>query len=297
MDIIERVFKELDWVELFDLKDLGKSILENGPRIILAIIILFIGTKVIGFIQKRIANKLIESKVDVSIQSFLKSIVKVLMYIVLLITVVAKFGIDVTTVIAILASASFTIGFALQGSLSNFAGGIILLILKPFKVGDYISVVPIDFIEAGEYCGRVKEITMFYTVLVTPDNKDIMLPNANVSNGSTTNHSVNKEKIMDLKIKTTYKHDTYSIKEMIKDMIIDYPGVIKEKTEENPHEIEVVLGAIGDDHLEFHIKFWCKTDEYWQIYYNLNEKIKYRLDVEGLSVASANKGLNIDVKK
>ena len=241
-----------------------------GGRILLAGLVFVIGWVLIKKLGAFTRVRLERSNLDASLNAFLVSLLTAALQVILIITVASMLGFEVTTLIAVLAAASFAVGLALQGSLANFAGGVLILFLRPFKAGDYI--------EAAGYAGTVKEVQIFYTILHTPDNKKIIIPNANLSNNSTVNYSANDTRRIDFKFGVGYGDDIQKVKEVLRDIAADHPLIFSDPPP------QVVLGEHGDSALVFFFRVWCKTEDYWSIYFELLEKVKTRFDEEGINI-------------
>jgi small conductance mechanosensitive channel len=197
---------------------------------------------------------------------------KFVLYIILIFSIGSNFGIDTTSVAALLASGGVAIGLALQGALSNFAGGVLILILKPFVVGDYI-------IEDTNKCeGTVKEIQIFYTKLSTVDNKTIVIPNGALANNSLTNVTAKNERRMDLLIDISYEADLRKAKQLIEQILMEEEAVLKEE------EVLVFVDSLGASSVVIGTRSWVKTEEYWPTRWRLLERIKLTMDENGIEI-------------
>jgi small conductance mechanosensitive channel len=241
-----------------------------GGRIILSLVALLIGLAVIKHFMKFVEKGFEKNNLDLSLRPFLMSLIKITLKIVLIISVASMMGAQMTSFIAILGSAGLAIGLALQGSLSNFAGGVLILLLKPFTVGDYI--------EAAGYSGTVTEIQMFYTILTTPDNKKIIVPNSNMSNSGTVNYTANPTRRVDFVFGVGYESDILEVKETLKKIAMEDPLVLKEP------EPQIVLGQHDASSINFYYRVWCNADDYWTIYFETMEKVKIAFDEKNISI-------------
>lgn len=226
-----------------------------GTKFIIAVILLLIGLKLIKLLTVRINYRLDKSRIDPSLKSFISPLISIILKVILLITLIGMFGIEMTSFIAILASLGFAIGLALQGSLANFAGGILILILKPYRVG--------DFIETLDFSGTVKDIHIFHTVLSTTDNKRVLIPNASLADAIIINYSVNDIRRLELKLSCSYENDVLYVKEVFEEYINKHPNILKEP------KSSVNLSEYGDSSINFTIRAWVKANEYWSTYYDL----------------------------
>ena len=239
-------------------------------KIVLAVIVLLVGLWVIKRITNLITRQLEKAALDVSLRTFLIPLVRVTLQVLLVITIASMLGAEMTSFIAIIGAAGFAIGLALQGSLANFAGGVLILILKPFKVG--------DFIEAAGFSGTVKEIQVFHTILNTPDNRKIIIPNANLSNSSAVNYSSYDTRRLDLKFGVGYDDDIGKVKRVLQKIAVDHPLVMKEPAP------MIVLGEHGDSSIVFFFRVWCAAADYWTLYFEFMEQVKLAFDEENISI-------------
>lgn len=245
---------------------------EYGPKFILAVLVLIIGFWIIKKVTK-LFGKLMKSKsVDVSLQSFLQSLIGVILKVLLLISVFQMIGVETTSFVALIGAAGLAVGMALQGSLSNFAGGVLILLFKPYKVG--------DFIEAQGYAGEVKDIHIFTTKLKTPDLKIVIIPNSALSNGNIVNYSTSDTRRVDIAVGIDYNADIKKARTVILDQIEKHPLTDKTGGANAPL---VAVSNLGDNSVNLTIRTFCKSEDYWKVYYELIENIK-----EALSEAQIN---------
>ena len=253
-----------------DVNMIYQTLVAFAGRIFLALIFLFVGLKVINILVNQAEQRMKKAEFEESLQQFLASLIRAGLLILLIISIASMLGAEVASFVAVIAAAGFAIGLALQGSLANFAGGVLILILKPFKVGDYI--------EGAGYAGSVKEIQIFHTVLNTPDNKIIIIPNANLSNNGIINYSTNPTRRVDFTFGVGYEDDINLVKDVL--------GRIAENDERvfaDPAP-QIVLGEHGDSAVVFYYRVWCKKEDYWTIYFDTLEKVKVEFDKEGISI-------------
>jgi len=241
-----------------------------GLNILYSIVILIAGYKLIRIFIRIITNSKGYKSIEPGAQSFIRSILSIGLKALLFITVISVLGVPLTSVVTVLASIGLAIGLALQGALSNFTGGLMILIFKPFKVGDYI--------ESQSVAGAVKEITVFYTILRTFDNKIVTLPNGSMTNASITNFSVEKTRRVDLAFSTAYNADIDAVKSALQEIAAQHPSVLKE-----PLPL-ARLKTHGDSALEFVMRVWCKTEDYWSVFFDLTESVKKRFDELGIEI-------------
>jgi small conductance mechanosensitive channel len=244
--------------------------IEYGPKLLLAIIVLIVGLWIIRLVVKSINKAMEHSNVEPSLRKFLSSLSGILLKVLLLISVASMIGIATTSFIAILGAAGLAVGLALQGGLANFAGGVIILIFKPFKVG--------DFIEAQGYMGTVNEITIFTTILKTPDNKTVIIPNGSLSNGSMVNFSTEPKRRVDMVFGIGYGDSIEKAKQVLKQLVDSDERIHKDPA------AQIVVGELGDNSVNFNVRAWCDSGNYWGIYFDMHEKVKLTFDKEGISI-------------
>lgn len=243
-------------------------LMNYGPKLVLAIITLVVGLWIIGRLVKT-ANKHFTSK-DPTLGSFISSLISVLLKAVLLIAVASMVGIETTSFIAILGAAGLAVGLALQGSLSNFAGGVLILLFKPFKVG--------DLIEAQGFVATVKEIQIFNTILKTADNRIVIIPNGNLSNGSLVNINQEPTRRVDFVFGIGYDDDIDKAKGILTTLAEQDPRVLKDPA------AQIVLAELADSSVNFKVRVWVNTPDYWGVYFDLHEAVKKSFDSQGISI-------------
>ena len=246
--------------------------IDFGINVIVALVILFVGKIIIGFVMKLVDKILTKSNVEISVKRFLESLAKALLYIVLVIIVCDRVGIATTSFIAILSTAGVAVGLALQGSLSNFAGGVLILLLKPFKVGDYI----VDNGSGKE--GVVERIDLFYTVLITGDNKRITIPNGGLSNSAITNASAFDTRRVDFAIGISYGSDIELAKKTLEEIANANACVLKDK------EIFTFIQSLDASQVTVGMRVWVNAADYWTVYFGINETIKKTFDEKGIEI-------------
>lgn len=257
-------------VQLF--QDNIPNIIGFGIRVILALVFFFIGGKLIGWLRKIVRRSMERANADTGVCQFIDSILKFGLYALLVFMIAIRFGVEPSSVAALIASAGVAIGLAVQGSISNFAGGILILILKPFVVGDYIVV-------NGENLeGTVKEIQIFYTKLATVDNQRVVVPNSILTENSLTNVTARPERQLDLKIGISYDSDLKKAKTLIENMLHTDEHVIQDE------EIKVFVDSLADSSVVIGLRAWVSTDQYWATRWKLLEQIKLTFDEEGIEI-------------
>lgn len=251
------------------LKQLISMGVELGKSILLAIAIYIAGKFIIKLINKVVRQMLERRGVDATIQSFLKSFVSILLNILLIITVISALGVNTTSFAALLASVGVAAGMALSGNLQNLAGGLIILLFKPFKVGDYI--------EAQGTMGTVKEIQIIHTILQTVDNKEIFLPNGSLSSGSITNYNKMGTRRVDFTVSVEYGTDVEKVLNALKSIAVSDERILKDPA---PF---YALSALADSSVNFTFRVWVNSADYWGVYFDVNKRIYEDFNRIGIS--------------
>ena len=267
---IQQIGKEAGVIEKF-LQELPEKAFHLGLRVVLAALAFLIGVQLIRLVRHVLKKTLGRSRVDDSAVSFIDSFVKFGMYFILVLTVASGLGVDAASIIALLGSASVAIGLAVQGSLSNFAGGVLLLILKPFAPGDYIR-------DGAGNEGTVESIDVFYTHLITPDHKSIVLPNGTLANGSIINFTKCPTRRLDISVGISYKDDIKRAKAVLIDLLKADSAVLKDE------DVLVFVDTLGDSSVILNLRCWTLQSDYWTAKWRLTEETKYALDEAGISI-------------
>lgn len=247
--------------------DLAK---EFGPKLVTAILIYIIGSWVIRRIISTTRKVMSKSKYDESLQKFLLNLISWILKVFLIILVISRLGVDVTTFAAIIAAAGLAVGLALQGSLSNFAGGVLLMIFKPYRIG--------DLIEAQGVLGVVKEIEIFTTKLTTPENKLAIVPNGAMANGNIVNYSAEGKIRVDTVIGVGYGEDIKKTKEVLLNVLTSNPQVLQDPAP------SVNVMELADSSVNFAVRPFCKPEDYWDVYFSTYENCKLALDEAGIEI-------------
>lgn len=267
---IQQINMEAGVIEKF-LQELPEKAFHLGLRVVLAALAFLIGVQLIRLIRHVLKKALDRSRVDDSAVSFIDSFVKFGMYFILVLTIASGLGVDAASIIALLGSVSVAIGLAVQGSLSNFAGGVLLLILKPFAPGDYIR-------DGAGNEGTVESIDVFYTHLITPDHKSIVLPNGTLANGTITNYTKSPTRRLDISVGISYKDDIKLAKQVLTILLMDDPAVLKDE------DVLVFVDTLGDSSVILNLRCWTLQSDYWMAKWRLTEEAKYALDEVGIHI-------------
>lgn len=241
-----------------------------GGKLLLALVILIAGFRLVKIITKKIFNSKTTNRLDASTRGFAQSLVNICLKIIIGITALSVIGVPMSSMIAVIGSCGLAVGLALQGSLSNIAGGFILLVFKPFSVGDYITTPDIS--------GTVEDIGVFHTKIITNDNKIIIVPNGNISNSTLTNVTAMKERRVDLTFTAAYNADINKVEQTLLDVCNAHELVLKDP------EPFARLSAHKDSALEYTVRAWCKADDYWTVYFDLIRDVKLAFDKENIVI-------------
>ena len=273
-EVIETTNEAAEDVNVFIqyLQDHIPNLISFAIEIVLALIFFFLGRIAIKWIRKLTRKMLERSNVDKGVETFVDSLLKFMLYGILLFTIATKFGFDTASVAALIASAGVAVGLAVQGSLSNFAGGILILLLKPFVVGDYI----IEDNHGDE--GTVKEIQLFYTKLLTVDNRTVVIPNGMLTNNSLTNVTHMDERKLELKVSISYESDLLKAKAVLADLIQKESRIMQDK------EHRIFVDELGDDGVILGMRCWVSTEDYWNVRWDMLEGIKLTCDRESIVI-------------
>ena len=265
-----------DKQEIGLLKNYIASILPNMLdfcfNVVLAVIVYLIGSRIIKAILKMNKRWADRKEIDEGVKQFIHAFIKGALYVLLIFIILTLFGVTTASVVAVVGSAGLTLGLALQGSLSNFAGGVMILLMKPFKVGDYV----IEDTNKNE--GTVEEISLFYTRLKTIDNKSIVIPNGTLANNSMTNVTAAEKRRLDLTVGISYQADISQAKEVLNQVILNEPACLLEE------ETKVFVSELADSCVIMGIRIWVKTEDYWDAKWRMNENIKYALDENEIEI-------------
>lgn len=257
------------------LKGVDPSIVLNfaekyGLALVKAIAILILGLWVVKIIMKAVKKAFNKSNIDVSLQGFLSSLITWSLKALVIITALGQLGVKTTSFVAIIGAAGLAVGLALQGSLANFAGGALILLFKPFKIG--------DLIEGQGAIGVVKEIQIFVTKIITPDGKEVIIPNGSLSNGNITNYSTTGELRVDLTVGISYGDDIEKAKKVIMDTLLSDEKVLKSP------QPTVAVGELADSSVNILVRPYATVDNYWGVYFNSLQNVKIALDDAGIEI-------------
>jgi small conductance mechanosensitive channel len=250
-----------------------------GTKVLAAVAILVIGRIVVGILTSLVRRLLRKSNVDETLSKFVTSLTRILLMMFLIIAAVGALGVQTTSFVAIIGAAGLAVGFALQGSLANFAAGVLLIIFRPFKVG--------DFIDAGGATGVVQAVSIFTTVLNTPDNKKVIIPNGSITGGNIINYSAQEMRRIDLVFGIGYDEDIKKAKETLERIVAEDSRVLEDPSP------TVAVSELADSSVNFVVRPWVKTADYWDVYFAITEKVKLTFDEQGISIPFPQRDIHV----
>ncbi len=278
--VVQEQIKEIEYIASDELnvglierylQELPDKLIRLGVRVLLALVVFFIGVQLIKLVRRILRKSFERRNVDVGVSRFLDSLVKTVLYMLLLFMLASSFGLDATSVVALVGSAGVAIGLAVQGSLSNFAGGVLILLLKPFKVGDYIR-------DAAGNEGTVEEVQLFYTRMITPDRHMVVVPNGDLANGNILNMSTLGDRRMNIRVGISYESDIRRAKEVLLKVLDEDSGVLQEE------EKRVFVDELADSAVVLCVRCYSANENFWETRWRLMETIKYALDEAGIGI-------------
>lgn len=276
LNVVEEVSKWSEYVDKF-----LPGILDFLFTIVMAIVILLVGLKAINMLVGFLKKSLNKANVERGVTTFLTSVCRYVLYFILILIILSQFGVTASSVIAVIGSAGLTIGLALQGSLSNFAGGVLILLLKPFVVGDYIIE------NNSKQEGKVASITVFYTKLLTSDNKAIMIPNGALSNASIVNASAMDKRRLDILVGVSYNSDIAKVKAVLEKVVLeDQDRLLGE-------DGVVFVSELAPSSIDMGARIWVKNENYWTAKWRITENIKYAFDENGIEIPFPQMDVNL----
>ncbi len=266
---IEAITEEIDRFQRY-IDEYLPGVVAFGLRVLMALLVFFIGSRLIKLLRRIVRRSMERAGADVGLVQFIDSLLKALLYFVLVMLIASGFGVDTTSVVALAGSAGLAAGLALQGSLANFAGGVLLLMVKPFKVGDYII--------QGDLEGTVSEIQMIYTCLLTPDNRKVVIPNGKLADNSLINATAQEKRRLDIDVGISYTADLRKAKETSMELLEREERVLKEE------ERLTVVSELADSAVILKLRFWVKPEDYWNVKWDMIEAVKLAFDAEGIEI-------------
>ncbi|MBO4453316.1 MAG: mechanosensitive ion channel [Clostridia bacterium] len=251
-------------------EQLKEYALSAGFRLVAAVLIIVIGFKLSSVLVKGIGKTRFMKKADPTAGGFIKSFLSLAIKSMIVISAIAILGVPMSSLVTLLASAGVAIGLAVQGALSNLAGGLMILLFKPFKVGDFITY--------GEHSGTVRTIGVFYTEIRTIDNRIVTAPNGGLTNSVTVNYSVCDLRRVDMKINASYNNDTDEVRNTLLALVQKTPGTLADPAP------AVVITGFAENGIEYSIRVWCRSEDYWNVYFGITDKLKKVFDATGIEI-------------
>ncbi len=246
------------------------TVVTFGKNVVIALVIFYVGRVVINVIVRGLRGMMQRQEVDKTLETFVCNLVRIVLLVVVIIAAIGALGVQTTSLIAIFGAAGLAVGLALQGSLSNFAAGVLIVLFRPYRVGDYI--------EAAGIAGTVEQVQILTTVLATPDNKQIIVPNSQVMNSVITNYSAKDKRRVDMVVGVSYSDDLDKVRAILEELVAADDRIL----DDPPHKIAVQ--ALADSSVNFVVRPWVRTSDYWGVWFDLTEAIKKRFDKEGVSI-------------
>ncbi len=266
---IEAITEEIDRFQQY-IDEYLPGVVAFGLRVVMALVVFFVGSRLIKLLRRIVRRSMERAGADVGVIQFIDSLLKAFLYFVLVMLIASGFGVDTTSVVALVGSAGLAAGLALQGSLANFAGGVLLLMVKPFKVGDYIV--------QGDLEGTVSEIQMIYTYLLTPDNRKVVIPNGKLADNSLINVTAQEKRRLDIDVGISYTADLKKAKETGRKLLEQEERVLKEE------DHLVVVSELADSAVILKLRFWVRPEDYWSTKWDMTEAVKLAFDAEGIEI-------------
>ena len=273
MDEITSAATGFDWNGIIDF--LRKNGIDSGTavelikNIIVALIIFYVGRMVVSLVVRGLRKAMRKQDVDKTLETFVCNLVRIVLLVVVIIAAIGQLGIQTTSFIAIFGAAGLAVGLALQGSLSNFASGVLIVLFRPYKVG--------DFIEGAGISGSVEQVQILTTILKTGDNKQVIIPNSKIMGSIITNYSANATRRVDLVIGVSYDDDLDKVRSTIQELVASDDRILEEPA------CTIAVSALADSSVNFVVRPWVNTPDYWPVMFDLTEAVKKRFDKEGIS--------------
>lgn len=273
MNEIKKAASGLDWNGIVEfLRDNGidsQTVVAFGKNVVIALLIFYVGRMAVGLVVRALRKIMQRQEVDKTLETFVSNLVRMALLIVVIIAAISALGIETTSFIAIFGAAGLAIGLALQGSLSNFAAGVLIVLFRPYKVGDYI--------EGAGISGSVEQVQILTTVLLTPDNKEVIVPNSQIMNSVITNYSANDTRRIDMVVGVSYKDDLDKVRKTLEELVAADDRILEDPA------CKIAVSELADSSVNFIVRPWVKTEDVWNVRFDLTEAIKRRFDQEGIS--------------
>ncbi len=264
----------LSWNSIIEfLKSNGidsSTVVTLGKNIVVALVIFFVGRIAISLVVRGLRKLMQKQEVDKTLETFVCNLVRIALMIVVIIAAISALGIETTSFIAIFGAAGLAIGLALQGSLSNFAAGVLIVLFRPYRVGNYV--------EAAGVSGTIEQVQILTTILVTPDNKQIVVPNSQIMNSIITNYSAKDTRRVDMVVGVSYNDDLDKVRKTLEELVAADERILADPA------CKIAVSQLADSSVNFVVRPWVKAADYWDVTFDLTEAIKKRFDQEGISM-------------
>jgi small conductance mechanosensitive channel len=267
----------VDWAEVWTM--IQTTGVELGINLITAIAIFFVGKWVVNLVIKGMLNAMQKSDMDVTLRRFITNLSRMLLMLFVIIAAIHQLGVQTASLIALLGAAGLAVGLALQGSLSNFAAGVLIVLFRPYKVGDWI--------EGGGVSGAVEEVQILTTVLKTGDNKRVIIPNSQIMGSTITNYSANETRRVDLVVGVSYSDDLDKVRKELEGLVAADERILDDPA------VTIAVSELADSSVNFVLRPWVKTEDYWGVYFDLTEAIKKRFDEVGISIPFPQRDIHV----
>jgi small conductance mechanosensitive channel len=257
-----------DWAEVWTM--IQTTGVDFGINLITAIVIFFVGKWVVNLVVKGLLKAMQKSEVDTTLRRFVANLARMMLMLFVIIAAIGALGVKTASLVALIGAAGLAVGLALQGSLSNFAAGVLIVLFRPYKVGDWI--------EGGGVSGSVEEVQILTTVLKTGDNKRVIIPNSQIMGTTITNYSANDTRRVDLVVGVSYSDDLDKVRKELQDLVAADDRILDDPA------VTIAVSELADSSVNFVLRPWVKTADYWGVYFGLTEAVKKRFDEVGISI-------------
>ena len=279
MEEIQNKAMSIDWDQMLEI--LRTQGVELAINVAVAIAIFYIGKLVVSMVVRGMRKVMQKQEVDKTLETFVTNLVRMVLMVVVAIAAISALGIETTSFIAIFGAAGLAVGLALQGSLSNFAAGVLIVLFRPYRVGDYV--------EAAGISGSVEQVQILTTILKTPDNKRIIVPNGQIMDSIITNYSANDTRRVDMVVGVSYGDDLDKVHSVLKELVAADDRILDDPA------CTIAVSELGDSSVNFVVRPWVNTGDYWDVYFDLTETIKKRFDAEGVSIPFPQRDVHLNV--
>ena len=267
MEEVQNQALNFDWNQLYEM--ITTQGIDLAINVAIAIAIFYVGKLLVGFLVRGVRKVMQRQEVDKTLETFVCNFLRIALMIVVAVAAISQVGIETTSFIAIFGAAGLAVGLALQGSLSNFAAGVLIVLFRPYRVG--------DFVEAAGVAGTVEQVQILTTVLKTPDNKQIIVPNSQIMNSIITNYSVKDTRRVDMKVGVSYEDDLDKVHKVLRELVAAEDRILDDPA------CTIAVAELADSSVNFVLRPWVKAEDYWGVHFDMTEAIKKRFDKEGIT--------------